>query len=92
MHYIRRTKRAKRRYQRRRNIDKFKRITAHWDSSHMSHEEEELWVKHMASRGSIGCGCAMCANPRRKHSIENGKITIQEKKNLIYYNNWEDEE
>jgi len=84
------SKRALRRHHRIRNINKFKRITNHW-YYWGSEEEKELWIKHMASRGSIGCGCSMCANPRRKHSIENGQITDQEKKNLIYYKNWEKE-
>lgn len=85
------SKRALRRHHRIRNINKFKQITQHWYMCHESIEERDLWVKRIASRGSIGCGCSMCVNPRRKHSIENGRITDQEKKNLIYHKNWEKE-
>jgi len=81
------SKRAERRHHRRRIIKKFQRIYRNW-----KYDNWEENGKLTAARGSIGCGCAICANPRRKHSMENGQITFAEIKNLYYYNNWEDEE
>lgn len=81
------SKRAERRHHRRRIIKKFQRIYKSWEYNNW--EENG---KLTAARGSIGCGCAMCANPRRKRSIEHGQITRAEKENLFYYTHWRDEE
>jgi len=80
------SKRAIRRHHRRRIIKKFQRI--YKNHKYMNWEENGLFT---AARGSIRCGCSICANPRRKHSIECGKITKKEIENLHYYMNWEDE-
>ena len=80
------SKRATRRHHRRRIIKKFQRIYKNWNYGNW--EENGL---RTAASGSIGCGCSMCANPRRKKSIENGKITRREIENLYYYNHWNEE-
>lgn len=84
------SKRAERRHHRRRIESKFRRIIEAW---HWCGTEEERTknIKCTAGRGSIGCGCAMCANPRRKHSIENGQVTRAEIKNEFYFKNWRNE-
>lgn len=81
------SKRAERRHHRRRIIKKFQRIYKNWDYENW--KEDGI---RTAARGSIRCGCSMCANPRRKHSIENGQITRKEQENLLYYKKWEEEE
>ena len=81
------SKRALRRHHRQRIINKFRRLTSHW----YMFGNDEMWIKKTAAKGSIGCGCSMCANPRRKHSIECGKITDKEKLNFHYFKHWKSE-
>lgn len=78
-------KRAERRHHRTRIIRKFQRIYKNWDYDNW--EENGL---RTASRGSITCGCCMCANPRHKRSYEYS-VTRKEKESQYYLENWDQE-
>ena len=74
-------KRAERRHHRRRIIKKFQRLYKGW--------QYDNWERNgllTASRGSIRCGCCMCANPRRRRSASYEGPTRQEKINELNYN------
>jgi hypothetical protein len=71
-------KRALRRHHRKRIIAKFRRIINHW---WMDRIDKDEWALMTASRGSIGCGCDCCGNPRRKgKGYGESTLTIQERK------------
>lgn len=78
-------KRAIRRKHRNRIIKKFQRIYKNWD-----YENWEVNGKLTAARGSIGCGCCICSNPRRKRNWEY-PLTRKEVEILYYLHHWEDE-
>lgn len=66
-------KRAERRHHRQRIIRKFQRIYKNWDYENW--EQNGLMT---AARGSIKCGCCMCANPRSRRSYDRVKKTRAE--------------
>jgi hypothetical protein len=69
-------KRDIRRYHRQRIIDRYYRIFTKYYGWYL---EGDPWLsaKLNAGKGSIGCGCWMCANPR-KTGIDGSPLTIQE--------------
>jgi hypothetical protein len=79
-------KRAERRHHRKRIIKRFHRIFTTYYKWYTWNEDEDPWMsaKLNAGRGSIGCGCCMCANPRRKRSYEYS-VTRQEKINELNF-------
>jgi hypothetical protein len=59
-------KRAVRRHHAERIVNKYKKFyNFTWRTDQDDEREVERWAKATASRGSIGCGCWMCANPRK---------------------------
>ena len=77
-------KRALRRHHRKRIINKYQRIYKNW--GYENWKENGLYT---ASRGSIRCGCCMCANPRSRRSYEYKEVSIQERRAFQY--EWEKE-
>lgn len=83
-------KRAIRRHHRQRKINHFFNIYhICWCTMDVDREEKLRWARLTTGRGSIGCGCTMCANPRR-NGWDN-PLTRSEQKAEYYLNKWEDE-
>jgi hypothetical protein len=76
--------RATRRFHKKRIIKRYHRIFTQY---YGWYKDGDPWMsaKMNAGRGSMGCGCCMCANPRRKRAYESGKekLTIQERCSII---------
>lgn len=82
-------KRALRRHHRRRIIRKwYNHYTYVWSSADTEVEERQRWARITGGRGSIGCGCVCCSNPRRRGW--DNPLTIQERRAFQY--DWETED
>ena len=82
------SKRANRRHHKERILNKWKKLFGVVWSTSTEDTEEEItqWARYCAGRGSLSCGCWMCANER---TLEGD--TIQERKFAMSANEQERE-